>query len=118
MGQAPTHLAQRIQFCSLPRTDSSSVMSNTPELPLQMGTSAFKSALPIMGPPPIILPVFSGMPPAASMSILMGVPIRVRRFEGLASALPVTVTTRSKTCSGHCCCYFSHHHNCLSDMSG
>ena len=70
----------RDRSCIGLRTDSSLVRSNTPELPLVTGTSALTNALPIIGPPPIILPVFSGIPPAASISVLIGVPIRTRKF--------------------------------------
>ena len=47
-----------------------------------MGTSRLIRALPIMGPPPIILPVSSGRPPHSSINCWNGVPSRAKRFEG------------------------------------
>src|SRR5690554_8062334 len=81
MGQMLTHLAQRMQGSTGLREASGCGINRTPEVPLVTGISVEVSALPIMGPPPMILPVSSGSPPAASISAEMGVPIRVRSEE-------------------------------------
>ena len=78
MGHTLTHLAQRMQARMGWRTDSSRGSSSTPEVPLVTGMSGLRSALPIIGPPPMILPVSSGSPPEAVISSWMGVPMRTR----------------------------------------
>src|SRR5690554_1909964 len=95
MGQTLTHLAQRMQGSTGLREASGCGINRTPEVPLVTGISVEVKALPIIGPPPIILPVSSGSPPAASINTEMGVPMRVRKLAGRASDRPVTVTMRS-----------------------
>ena len=68
-------------------------MSKIPDVPLMTGKSFTETDLPIIGPPLMMLVVFSGSPPAASMSCVEGVPILTMKFDGLATDLPVTVTT-------------------------
>ena len=77
------------------RMASARGMSRMPELPFIIGTSSVIIVRPIMGPPPMILPVSSGMPPAASIRVLIGVPMRAIKFDGFTTLLPVTVMTRS-----------------------
>ena len=86
-----------MQGCGSPRRTSLPLMMSTPEEPLQIGTSVLTNALPIIGPPPITFTSPSGRPPHASMSCVIGVPIRVRKLLGCLSSLPVTVTMRSKS---------------------
>lgn len=71
-------------------------MTVMPEQPFVTGEARLTIARPIIGPPLMTLSdTPSGSPPAASSSVEMGVPMRVRRFFGSFSPLPVTVTTRS-----------------------
>ena len=70
-------------------------MTVIPEQPFVTGESRLTIARPIIGPPLITLPASSGRPPAASSNAETGVPIRVSRFFGSFTLLPVTVTTRS-----------------------
>ena len=53
---------------------SSSFIRRSPEVPFVTGTSSDAMARPIIGPPLIILPVFSGRPPAASINSDVAVP--------------------------------------------
>ena len=94
MGHAPTHLAQRMQGSGSARRASLSFMMSRPLEPFVMGMSKEMRALPIMGPPPIILPVSAGRPPHSSMSWEKGVPRRASRLEGFFTLLPVTVMMR------------------------
>ncbi len=50
------------------RVDSSFFIKSIPDDPFTTGISSEVTALPIIGPPPIILPVSSGKPSAASIS--------------------------------------------------
>ena len=70
-------------------------MTVMPEQPFVTGESRFTIARPIIGPPLITLPASAGSPPAASSNAEIGVPMRVSRFFGSFTPLPVTVTTRS-----------------------
>ena len=77
------------------RTASRPLITVMPEHPLVTGESRLTIARPIIGPPLITLPASPGRPPAASISAEIGVPMRVSRFFGSFTLLPVTVTTRS-----------------------
>ena len=57
------------------------------------GNSLTETDLPIIGPPLMMLDVFSGSPPAASMRAIDDVPILTKKLEGSFTDLPVTVTT-------------------------
>ena len=70
-----------------------SVIIKIPDVPLITGNSLTETDLPIIGPPLMIFVVCSGSPPAASISIVDDVPILTKKFEGLLTDLPVTVTT-------------------------
>ena len=93
IGQALIHLPQRRQLPTLRGWASLSVMSKIPDVPLMTGKSLTETDLPIIGPPLMMLVVFSGSPPAASMSTVDGVPILTRKLDGFLTDLPVTVTT-------------------------
>ena len=77
------------------RTASRPDMTVMPEQPFVTGESRLTIARPIIGPPLITFTSPSGRPPAATMSVSTGVPMRVSRFLGAVSRLPVMVTTRS-----------------------
>ena len=95
MGQAATQRPQRMQAGNSLARFCSEWKASTPLVPLRMGTSWLKMALPIMGPPMISLSASPRKPPAASTRTFTGVPTRHRKLEGLAMPGPDTVTTRS-----------------------
>src|SRR5574344_91506 len=68
IGQTATHLAHRMHGWGALRTASLPLRTVTLLVPLQIGTSAVVSALPIIGPPASNLFSPSGIPPQASMS--------------------------------------------------
>ena len=70
-------------------------MSRMPDVPLMQGKLVTDTDLPIMGPPLMTSVMSSGRPPAASMRRSAGVPKRTRKFDGILTDLPVTVTIRS-----------------------
>ena len=82
-----------------------------PEQPFVVAMSVDTTAFPIMGPPEITFSVSCGRPPHISISWLIGVPMRTRRFDGLARDLPVIVTMRST--SGLCFCTASYTANAV-----
>lgn len=84
------------------RWASRPLMTVMPEHPFVTGEARLTIARPIIGPPLMTLPASAGSPPAASISASTGVPIRVSRFLGSRTPLPVIVTTRS--INGLCFC--------------
>src|SRR5690554_3273772 len=68
IGQASTQLAQLIQFISILRVACFSLSRTKPEEPLVIGVSKVGIANPIIGPPEIIAPTFSVVPPAPANS--------------------------------------------------
>ena len=64
-----------------------------PDLPFMTGNSLTETDFPIIGPPLMMLVMFSGSPPTASMSSVDDVPILTKKLEGFLTDFPVTVTT-------------------------
>src|SRR5665647_916202 len=89
------HLPHLIQGNTSLRRASSAGKRIIPDVPLVTGTSVMARALPIIGPPLTTFPVSSGIPPAASIRLVTGVPILTRKLPGLLTDFPVTVTTLS-----------------------
>ena len=88
-----THLPQRKQLLTCRGCASLSVIIKMPDVPFMTGNSLTDTDLPIIGPPLMMFVVFSGSPPAASMSSVEGVPILTMKLDGFLTDLPVTVTT-------------------------
>ena len=78
IGQAKVHFAHLIHGLTAFLTESVCGNNTIPDVPFTTGTPSPGIALPIIGPPLIILPVSSGCPPAASMRFLRGVPTLTR----------------------------------------
>ena len=93
IGQAFIHFPQRKQLPTVRGCASLSVIIKMPEVPLMTGNSLTDTDLPIIGPPLMMLVMFSGSPPAASMSSVEEVPILTNKLHGFLTDLPVTVTT-------------------------
>ena len=72
MGHADTHFPQRMQLRTGSRRASFLLRSRMPLVPFIIGESTFTIVRPIIGPPPMILPVSSGIPPAASIRFRYG----------------------------------------------
>ena len=93
IGQALIHLPQRKQLPTCRGCASLSVIIKMPDVPLITGNSLMDTDLPIIGPPLMMLVMFSGSPPAASISSVDDVPILTKKLDGFLTDLPVTVTT-------------------------
>jgi len=95
IGHASIQRAHFMQGYSFVKAVFSSTRARIPEVPFITEISAEYCAIPIMGPPLIILVHPSTNPPHCSMTSLKGVPILTSKLPGFLTPLPVTVTTLS-----------------------